>query len=54
MIKRFQDYISDEPWEESIRKIDRLLEGCCYVAMALAVIYFGGGYLYAWLTGAFG
>jgi len=53
MIKRFQDYIENEPWEESIRKANRLLTCFAYVAMALAVIYFGGGYLHAWLTGAF-
>ena len=53
MIKRFQDYIENEPWEESFRKADRLLTFFCYVVMALAVIYFGGGYLRAWLNGAF-
>lgn len=53
MIRQFQNYIETEPWEESLRKADKLLTGFCYVAMALAVLYFGGGYLYAWLTGVF-
>jgi len=49
MIRRFQAYIENEPWEESLRKADRILTVFCYVVMAFAVLYFGGGYLYAWL-----
>lgn len=53
MIRRFQTYIENEPWEESLRKADRLLKGFCYAVMILSVLYFGGGCLRAWLTGAF-
>ncbi len=54
MIKRFQDYVENEPWEESFRKADRVLTIFCYIVMGLAVAYFGGGYLYAFLIGRFG
>ena len=42
MIKRFQDYIENEPWEESIRKADRALMG-----WMIAFAFLGGGYIVA-------
>ncbi|MBW2675342.1 MAG: hypothetical protein JRD89_18345 [Deltaproteobacteria bacterium] len=42
MIKRFQNYIENEPWEESLRKVDKMLYG-----WMIAAAFLGGGYIIA-------
>ena len=54
MIERFQNYIENESWDETLSEADDWLKGFCYAVMILVVLYFGGGYLHAWLTGRIG
>lgn len=41
MIKKFITYIEQEPWEETIKKQERLLNRWCWAVIICAVIYFG-------------
>ena len=41
MLKRIQAYIEQEPWDEAIKRQERLLNRAIIVVIILAVIYFG-------------
>lgn len=40
MIKKFVTYIEQEPWDEAIKRQQRLLDRATIVVIILAVIYF--------------
>jgi hypothetical protein len=40
MLKKFQTYIEQEPWDEAMLRQERLLNRMIVVVILLAVIYF--------------
>ena len=40
MIKKFQTYIGQEPWEEAIKRQDRQLRRVMLVVILLSMLYF--------------
>ena len=40
MLKRFQTYIEQEPWDEVIKRQQRWLDRASWLIIILAVIYF--------------
>ena len=54
MIKRFQNYIETSDWDELGDDVWKYLDWFCWAMMAISVLYFGGGYLQAWMEGRIG
>jgi hypothetical protein len=40
MIRKFQRYIENEPWEEQVERGERYLNIFCWLAIIFAVVYF--------------
>ena len=40
MLKKFQTYIEQEPWDEAIMRQQRLLDRATIIVIILAAIYF--------------
>ena len=53
MIKRFQNYIETSTWDELDDDTWRLIDLFCRSVAILGGLYFGVGYLLAYLQGAF-
>ena len=45
MLKRFQDYIENGPWERYLEDDDRAFVIFCWVALIFSAVWFGGSSL---------
>jgi hypothetical protein len=52
MVEKFRNYIERGTWEEDCDRQVDLLAGGCLGTIVLAVLYFGWGFLQAWMEGA--
>ena len=41
MLKRFQDYIENSPWDELIDRDGRILRRVCWGVLLVAAVYLG-------------
>jgi hypothetical protein len=53
MFRRIHDYIETSDWDEIGDCAWKRLDYFCWAVMIFAALYFGGGYLRAWLDGRF-
>lgn len=42
MLKRFQDYVENEPWDDLLDRDGRLLRRVCWGVLIVAAVYLGG------------
>jgi len=52
MGEKFRNYILRGSWEEDMERQFDLLERFCWGTIILAALYFGWGFLQAWVGGA--